>query len=576
MHVSRKPFKEEKTILQQMNTESDFDVLTMSHKLFALLQENPQLLQNEANRKSVTELSEKIFIRKGNLNPLLKMAVTKLFYALHGLRATRVSSFDKEQSVKLLAQQHHEAQSLLVDQQTYPIRLRFLEDEQLSCENYFKNLNIELNDGERVTLCDGFLARFSKMLQAKNAQTAMRQDDTLILKQLDRDQCDVLIAFLETENKNLLYEDNLFALMETALYLQIPILLDACKEYLQTHVDMIDCKAFPELLNGLENATDGPLIAVIENKISQLFSRELTKEPLNSEFIELLDIYREQLQKPLNLTFCELSLIDHQLAMLQDIPLKSLTLTSCQQLTNEAIRIIASWSSLKELTLADNLWLDDHAFSFMPKELSSLALIALPNLTIDGFRDFDRSKLQHLTIQGCPKLSDEDLSIILPEELVSLDLRMFRNLGEKSIKSIAAMVHLRHLVLAGVTLTAEWVDKLPKDLETLDLAGCVVDDAVCEALAKMTRLQRLNLNRAIITDEGLARLPASLQWLSLCDCKMIGNQGVADLSKRKQLHEVELSGMPQISPKVVARLTQASITAHWQGPSAGNPSTWFK
>lgn len=560
--------------LQQMNNESQFDVLDVSVKLFHLLNENPKLLQNSANRKNLTDLSEKIFARKENLNSQLQMAITKLFYALHGLRSTAIQTYDGTLSVSSFVAQYPQASSLLVELQTYPISLKFLRDERLSCGQYFKDLTLELNDGEKVTLSQGFLAHFSEMVQAKIAHATMSPDDILILQQLDRNQCDVLVAYLETESKNLIYESNIFALMEAALYLQIPLLLTACKNYLITQIDRIDYIAMPELLNVLDDASDSTLISLLENKISLLFSRELAREPLDKGFKDILEDFRKRLQKPISLTCCESSLKDHQLALLKDTPIKSLRLTSCPQLTGEALKIIASWPSLKELALADNRWVDDHVCQFMPQKLSALALIALPHLSVNGLRSVNKSELQHLTIQGCGKLTDEDFSAILPETLVSLDLRQCRTLGEKTIQTIAAMRNLTRLVLAGVALTPAWVGMMPKGLEVLDLAGCSMDDAACQSLAKMTKLKRLNLNKAVITDAGLALLPASIQWLSLCDCKGLGNRGVAALRHRDQLREIELLGHLNVIPQAVEVLLKASKAVHWQGSKAGNPAYW--
>lgn len=493
--------------LSEKDITSSQQAEKMAKTLIHLIEKFPNLKQDSESAKPLCNITAKLFTFKEVLSKALKPQVVSLFWSIHNLSSKEVPNLGKNKgTAEALLNKYKDLEALLPEHQQYPIPLHILKGEGLSCSTYFKPLTIQLKDGGEAIIARGLLAHYSDMVKAMLRNGNMLSTDALELKQLDKQQFDTLIAFLETSQKQLITKENANSLMLAAAYLQIPELLEASALYLQ---NFLNDETAVNLINTIPKTprTEG-IINNIESYIS-----EKVKEGNGAYF-------KQNLIFPIRLSFAGSTNSKEILKKLEDFP-------------------------VRELDLRGNDWVDDEALEMIPPQVEVLALANCKKFTKMGLQQLIHVK--ELDLSGCTQLSDEDFSS-LSKDLRGLNIGFCPNAAEKALKRIGEMQHLETLTISEIKNLAKHLHHLPKSLIFLDAIGCGLGDGV---LASFPKLHHLDLGSNLITDDGLKLLPESISWLSVNNCRNLTNKGVQELAKRKALEIVYLRRCPKITQDVL-------------------------
>lgn len=216
---------------------------------------------------------------------------------------------------------------------------------------------------------------------------------------------------------------------------------------------------------------------------------------------------------------------DDDLKHLRPLPLRSLNLAFCEELTDQGLLTLSSLTTLKSLEL-QNTPITDTGL------LTLSCLTALRYLNMGGcditdqglsvFRHF--ALLEHVTLQACSKITDKGLLHFSTSVLTILNLE-----GCKLISNLS----LKH-VLGQLTT-----------LQALNLNQCklVTDEGVL-ALKNLQALRSLNLSECQVSDNGLKQLAifSQLNTLTLSYCSLITSSGVIFLNALSRLERLYFSG----------------------------------
>lgn len=222
---------------------------------------------------------------------------------------------------------------------------------------------------------------------------------------------------------------------------------------------------------------------------------------------------------------------DQGIAHLVALPLESLDVSHCQQVTNECVRSLCKIASLTEL---------DASFT---------------HVTAVGFNRLVKIKTLYLEHNNVTDLGLEHLSQVASLETLNLAYCCFTDQGLKHLSKL----RLKRLLLencANITDGAcEHLGKI-KSLEQLSLQGNRIGD---KGVSKLTQLQKLNfLNLSLckqISDKGLAHVAElqNLEQLGLQHLKRVTDEGLLQIEKLFNLVKLNLSGT-KVSKNTATRL----------------------
>jgi hypothetical protein len=171
-------------------------------------------------------------------------------------------------------------------------------------------------------------------------------------------------------------------------------------------------------------------------------------------------------------------------------------------------------------------------------ELHSLSLTSCERLTDDVLAHVaGQTGLRNLYLSSCERLTDDGLAHLQGlTGLQILDLSFCREATNAGLAHLRGLTALQSLDLSGCArLDKAGLSHLAgfTALQNLNLSRCeLVTDEVLECLAGLGSLERLWLNRTRVTDAGLAHLHrlASLRVLSLTGCTRLTDAGLERLA----------------------------------------------
>lgn len=531
------------------------ETVQQADKLLDLLNRFPDLEKDSKAMESVRRLVEGFYAMKGALSKDKQEKVTQLFQKVNQCQATRLEHLlSNEKPAKTLQEQHKELQAVLRGGQEYPVPLRLLANEEMPCKAYFHSLSIMLGDGSETKISLGLLAHFSDMVKTLVQRGEMQPAKSLLLEQVTRHQFDALVAFLETEHKALITDENVLPLLKAASFLQIPSLLAACKEHVLARMDD---RKLVELLNVLQTKEDLALIGDLEFKISTLVQTAFEQESLPADFVTTLAYYKEKLSRQVSLYLKGPKITDQRLKQLKGLPMRELKLLRAEGLTKSCFRVLAEMPTLKSLLLNHTKsWLTDEALEELPATIDTLEVTGAA-LTEKGLIALGKSQVRSLKLADCRTLTDDHLAH-LPLQLETVDLWLSQ-IGEKAMSRLGQMTKLRTLRLASNNLLGAHLAKLPKELQTLHLTGGTLSEEECKQLAKMGALQELSLTNCTLPDSGLQHLPPSLSCLIINRCNTISDEGIQRLNGKNALKTLIVNECPTLTTDAFAELSIQQI-----------------
>jgi len=236
--------------------------------------------------------------------------------------------------------------------------------------------------------------------------------------------------------------------------------------------------------------------------------------------------------------------------------LQRLSVVGCRQLTDEALRPLASLTSLdmgacaftneglmrlESLTSLDVRWCSQAALT----DAAFAPLKSLRSLNISGCRQFTNAAFAHLTgltlfdMSGCHQLSITDGRFGRLTSLTELRLRHSFQLTDAAFGSLAPLTSLTLLDLAGCSqLTNAAFERLASlvSLTSLELGTCRQAGITDAALKRLTSLKTLGISSCPqFTDAGLAPL-TSLTELNCAGCHLLTDAAFAPLASLRWLN----------------------------------------
>lgn len=547
MHVTHVgQAKQELKALENDVASSEADI---ADRVTFLLGKFPELLSDASFPRS---LIDRMYSKKDHFTQDTQKKIAALFQKVHKLAPTLVQGVS-QRPAKELCSQYSSSEALVADEQEYPVPIAFLAQEEMSSQDYFSTLHLELGDGSRVNISQGLLAKFSDMARLMFTRKDLQKPHSIHLDFLNKHQCDLLFAFLETSREFLINEENVIPLMKAASFLQIPHLMEACRQCMMDHMDI------PTLVE-LINSSQGP----ISFEIEQVLSQEIQKALLQDDV--LLTYMKEHLIQPIHVDLSGLDITDEILSLLVGLPISELHLLDCQNLTRKALSIIGRIPTCHTLKLGGNNWVDDAALGMVPDTVKSLSLSSCKQFTGQGLTNLQRSHVIDLDLFGCDQLQDSDYQE-LPLQLVSLDLRHCKSLKERAAFRLHEMELLQRLVLADANVTSHLIAALPKQLLFLDLSGakCALDP-----LREFVKLQELVLCSAHVSDKSLSSIPEQIETLRLDRCLGVQDAGLHIFLNRPTLRYLGLHGCPKVTYVGVDLFAKTKVNVGWQEPQASH------
>ena len=229
-------------------------------------------------------------------------------------------------------------------------------------------------------------------------------------------------------------------------------------------------------------------------------------------------------------------------------------------ITSDGLASLAGLEQLEELQLDGSYRIDDRAIETLASmtRLTSLGVVDTPlslaALLRLSIRNPELQIASSHGVLGNRKLAlsgtqINDQGLLRVSQLTELEgLELPARISDEGLKHLDALVGLRFLVLAGLSVTDRGLDRLLgrlRRLEELDLSGCrQITDEGLGGLAGQPHLVRLSLDRTAVTASGLGHLAGlpRLEMLSLHECRGVTDDIVEPLLALPGLKQVRLSG----------------------------------
>lgn len=232
---------------------------------------------------------------------------------------------------------------------------------------------------------------------------------------------------------------------------------------------------------------------------------------------------------------------------------------------NAAVGPLLQLQSLVEIVLRSCPVIADQVYRTIASipTLRSLCVEQAGGLTNEGLRHFEKcSTLRHLTLVGCPSLTEIRLDVGALSALHRLALRRV-NIDVATVLGLHCCRRLTELQLEGVNAlcdaTAEGALRGLHKLTALSLRRCsaALTDRGLSHVSQLSALTKLELRSCDgITDAALLGLSAAhrLVSLSLLLCKQIDGSGFVHLAALKFLEKLDLRGLTLLRDSGVSHL----------------------
>lgn len=528
-----------------------------------MIQSSPGILHDKEANEVLHLLTDKLFLKKSALSDHEQKVVYQLFFRAHHINAKLIKGLlSRDQSVDMIAGEFENEEAIIRGNQKYPIPTRLLKEEKLPASTYFKSLKVRLNDGSTVKISAGLLAHFSKMAAVMLGRTEMASPSEMQLDMLDIHQFDTLIAYLETGCPGLINEESAIELLYAADYLQIPKLQQACEKFLMCQQDPLLTIRLIQFNNIQKREV---LTMVLERKLAEFFKVEISKTPPSDVFISTLNAMKEEIKEPIHLDLSGSLVSDEQLKLLEDFPIESLNLMNCENLTAESLKILKNFKFMNALDIGANAWVSDDLLGDLPDQVETLKIEHCKTISGKGLEALQKSSVKNLFLFGCSELKDEDLAR-LPSELLALDLRGLKTLGEIGFNRLHEMKGLQSLVLASIPFDRNFLKTLPESLRVLDLSLCMKEPGFLNEISHLNGLTNLILSNCPVRDQDVSAIPESVVNLILVNCRDLTDTGVIQLAKRENLKSINLRRCPRISQEAVDQFSE-TVNVEWENPS---------
>lgn len=547
----------------QLNSDPEKNVSIVADDLIKLLTHPPSLAKNKKTAACLIKIVDILYSRKDSLTSEKQCYITKMFYSVHHIRPQRFENLLlEEMSVKDFVNKHGDAEAFIQSSEDYPLARALLKGEVMSCKKYFSHLPVVLDDGTHVEVCRGFLAHFSPMVHTLNEY----ENSEAIKLPLNRNQFEILMAFLETNEMGLINKKNLIPLLHAGDFLQIPAVKEACKRFVIEKADGKDCALITEALN-FTDSNDKDFIA-IEYKIAEYYEKGCQAMPYDSEFLATLDYYKNNLIVPIALSIMAADIEPKDLSLLKGLPLHKLGLIDCKRLSKECLTVIGEMAGIKELNLGGNPWVDDDALTLIPANIKELSISRCSKFGEKGLAALRNSNVASLDLAYCKHLKDDDFTG-LTDHFQKINLRDCSGLGVKGMQALSQFKNLRSLLLNNTFVNDEHAHLLPLSLHYLDLSGCALTSEGLKYISQMEKLRSLVLRGSEINDEGIAHLPQSISYLTLENCFNLTNNCIETLANYENLQQLNIARCPKISIEAFSKLPK-SVQVDFQGRSLAN------
>nr|MBA2367787.1 BTB/POZ domain-containing protein [Candidatus Protochlamydia sp.] len=406
----------------------------------------------------------------------------------------------------------------------------------------------------------------SKVIEKKFSSNGKDKLDRFALNQFSSEEIEKAVRLLEKDYSGQIEIDDVQSYLALTDYLDISCITQALEGY------------FLKIERLTENNT-GQIISLlngdmidhypkIKTKLEQLISRfflEAFENSIQENYFNIKCAI-ESLSKPISIDFSNGKLNDFQLAHIEKIPVKSLHLKNCPNLTFRCSHVINEIQGLEEIIISDNLWVDNNFLKHLSK-ISSLKKLCLNSnkITDEGIEHLS-DQLISLTISGCRGVTDGSAvklgqmaglkNLLLQDTCIGdatvnslnngievLGLIGCKGVTDGSAVKFGQMVGLKKLVLQGTSIGDATVNALSNGIEKLFLMGSLgVTDGSAPKLGQMVGLKKLDLSSTSIGDATVNALSNGMEILSLNGCR-----GVTDGSAVKlgQMAGLKILGLNQ-------------------------------
>lgn len=532
-------------------------------RIDSLIQSHPNILNEKAAEEVLHLLTEKLFSIKSSLNENEEQIVSQLFLRAHHIAPKKIKGLlSKDQPVHSIAGEFAHEEAIIRGNQKYPIPTRLLKDEKLPASTYFKSLKVRLNDGSTVKISSGLLAHYSKMAAIMLERTEMAPPSEMHLDMLNIHQFDTLIAYLETQCSGLITIENAIELLYAADYLQIPALQQACEKFLMRQQDPLLIMKLIQFNNIQKREV---ITMVLERKLADFLKAEIAKTPLSESFISKLQAMKEEIAEPIHLDLSGSLVSEELLKLLEDFPVGSLNLMNCKKLTPDSLKILKNFKKMNALNIGANAWVSDDVLGDLPEQIETLRIEHCKAISGKGLQSLQGSSVKSLFLFGCSQLKDEDLAR-LPSELLALDLRGLKTLGEKGFNRIHEMKGLQSIVLASIPFDRSFLKTLPDSLRVLDLSLCMKEPGFLNEISHLKNISNLILSNCPVRDQDVSAIPDSVVNIILVNCRDLTDTGVGQLAKRDNLKSINLRRCPRISQEAIDQFSE-KVNVEWENPS---------
>lgn len=474
------------TLLNQLNEQPPLtrdNVGDYADKLAALVMAFPAAFEAIDVAEAMRKLTDRVYAMKRWLPKEKQTRIGQLFRKLHHLSPKRVDELISDAlPAKHLVTDYKDEDAVICGRQAYPVPLSLLADEEAVCSTYFMPLTVYLNDASSVSISRGLLARFSDMVKAMQAKDEPPDQQVLNLDQVDRDQFDTLIAFLETGAEELINEENMMSLLAVANYLKISKVMESCQKAIALSLEVEsanDDEKIVALLNTLNPKSQFETILDLEFRVSNMFKEAICEDQKAPAFLEKIAYYRDHLLFPIDLSLSSTPVTDETLALFKDVSVSALRIAECPNLTVSCLATVADMPKLELLDVGYNGWVDDSLLLVIPGNITMLMLSGCAHITGEGLRDLEKTNVHSLNLSGCRQLAERDFSAI-PDIFETLDCQRCRGMDLASMQALGKLTKLRNLTLS--TLDEAQAKALPKGLVKLHIVNSNVSQDIISEL----------------------------------------------------------------------------------------------
>jgi hypothetical protein len=394
------------------------------------------------------------------------------------------------------------------------------------------------------------------------------------------------VHFLETGETQQLTLENSLRFLSLGDFLVIPKLLEATQRMLQQHFSSLktmtegDMEKIVAWLNQELINQYPQLKSTLENCISQFFNQLFQSGPSN----DYLAIKRQikKLIQPITLNLE--SPTDLQLTQIKKLPLCSIKILNCQNLTPQCWQMLSEIKELRSVQFFKALWVDDQFLAklFQNQGIKNLSLSHCPQITDAGVAHLPND-LHQLLLSHCAGVTDESaekfkkmtqlraLSLIktsvgnltieaLNNEIETLSTTYNHKITDRSAEKLKQMTKLRKLHLNNTSISDSMINALSNDIQHLGLHGCKgVTDHSAEKFKKMTQLTQITLDFTTVSDITLQALSDNLEMLGLLGCRNITDTSIPIIVNMKRLKSLRIGGT-QVSNQGLENLRQKRPT----------------